>query len=598
MSPPPNDQPQEPASARPEDTSAFDGADDASPQADLGFLQPPGRPDSIGRLRHYEVLEVLGRGGFGIVFRAFDDVLQRVVAIKVLSPQLAATSPARKRFLREARAAAQVRHDNVVQIYAIEEQPLPYLVMEYIPGETLLARLNRTGPFESAEVMEIGRQTAEGLAAAHAAGLIHRDVKQGNILIEEGTRLRVKITDFGLARTADDASITQSGAVLGTPLFMSPEQAAGKKLDHRSDLFSLGSVLYTITAGRPPFRAENTLAILKRVAEDTPRPIPEIIPEVPAGLCRVIARLMAKLPEDRFQSAADLAAALTALEHGKVPPAAPGERRARPGRRRLVLALLLGALVVVPLAWSGRNVWLAVPPGGAAAEGPPDDQVDGDPPGQREAPTPPGSRRFALSFDSHGRVVLPLRYTWSHPLTMEAWFLIHQFHGDGHQNIITDGPEGGFHLGVSNATGALDCLIHTHDGPVEFGSSTPLKPGQRYHVAMVLTRDAVRLYQDGRRVASQKLHKPLRSSLPVLLANMSGDEEAGLDGQLFDVRFSKSVRYAKDFTPAPRLEGDAHTWAVYYCDEGRGTRIADASGNGRHGAIIGAKWIGVSPQGP
>src|SRR5213079_2143721 len=141
-------------------------ADDA-----LSFLQPSTRPDSLGQLGHYEVLEVLGQGGFCIVFRAFDEQLQRVVTIKVLSAQLAATSPARKRFLREARSSARVRHENVVQIYAVEEQPLPYLVMEFIPGETLQQRLDRIGPLETPEVLRLGRQIAEGLAAAHATGL-------------------------------------------------------------------------------------------------------------------------------------------------------------------------------------------------------------------------------------------------------------------------------------------------------------------------------------------------------------------------------------------------------------------------------------------
>ena len=237
----------------------------------LTFLAPPTRPDSLGRIGHYEVLQVLGQGGFGIVFRAFDEMLQRVVAVKVLAPQMAATSPARKRFLREARSSAQVRHENVVQVYEVGEQPLPYLVMEFIPGETLQQRLDRVGPVEAAEVVRIGRQIAEGLAAAHATDLIHRDIKPGNILLEGGQQ-QVKITDFGLARAADDASISQSGIIAGTPMYMAPEQAHGQTLDQRADLFSLGSVLYQMAAGRPPFRANSTLAVLKRVAEDTPRP--------------------------------------------------------------------------------------------------------------------------------------------------------------------------------------------------------------------------------------------------------------------------------------------------------------------------------------
>src|SRR6516162_7639879 len=151
---------------------------------DLHFLQPSSRPDSLGRIGHYEVLEILGKGGFGIVMRAFDETLQRVVALKVLAPAIAATSPARKRFLREARASAQVRHENVVQVHAVEEQPLPYLVMEFIPGETLQQMLDRTGPLDVPEIVRIGRQIAEGLTAAHGTGLVHRDVKPANVLIE------------------------------------------------------------------------------------------------------------------------------------------------------------------------------------------------------------------------------------------------------------------------------------------------------------------------------------------------------------------------------------------------------------------------------
>jgi hypothetical protein len=271
------------------------------------FLEPPSRGGSLGRLGHYEVLEVLGQGGFGIVFRAFDQTLQRVVAIKVLAPELAATSPPRKRFLREARSSAKVRHEHVVQVYAVEEEPLPHLVMEFVPGETLQQRIDRTGPLETAEVVHFGRQIAEGLAAAHARGLVHRDIKPANVLIEAGANPSVKLTDFGLARTADDASMTQSGVVAGTPMYMAPEQAQGEALDHRADLFSLGSVLYTMAAGRPPFRASNTLAVLKRVAEDAPRPIPEIIPEVPQWLCDLIARLHAKKPEDRIGTAREVA---------------------------------------------------------------------------------------------------------------------------------------------------------------------------------------------------------------------------------------------------------------------------------------------------
>ena len=271
------------------------------------FLAPPRKPGHLGRLGHYEVLELVGQGGFGLVFKAFDEKLQRIVAIKVLAPELAASATARRRFVREAQAAAAVRNDHVVAIYEVnDEHSPPYLVMEFIAGVSLQDRLDRDGPLEVREILRIGLQTAEGLAAAHKQGLVHRDIKPGNILLENGVQ-RLKITDFGLARAVDDASLSQSGVIAGTPMYMSPEQAQGEALDHRSDLFSLGSVLYAMCTGRPPFRASGTMAVLKRVCEEMPRSIREINPEVPQRLCDIIAQLHAKKPEARFQSAHEVA---------------------------------------------------------------------------------------------------------------------------------------------------------------------------------------------------------------------------------------------------------------------------------------------------
>src|SRR5205814_432325 len=161
--------------------------------------------------------------------------------------------------------------------------------------ESLQDRLDRTGPLELTEILRIGTQTAAGLAAAHAQGLIHRDIKPANVLLENGIA-RVKITDFGLARTVDDASVTQSGVIAGTPMFMAPEQAAGESVDHRADLFSLGSVLYALCTGHPPFRASGTMGVLKRVMHDTPRPIREINPDIPDWLEAIVAKLHAKDP--------------------------------------------------------------------------------------------------------------------------------------------------------------------------------------------------------------------------------------------------------------------------------------------------------------
>ena len=222
----------------------------------LDFLDRCDTPDRLGLLAHYEVLEILGRGGMGIVLRGVDVKLNRVVAIKVLAPQLAANAMARQRFLREAQAAAAVSHNHVVAIHAVDEfNGLPYLVMEYVSGPSLQQKIDGGGALQLAQILRIGTQIASGLAAAHAHGLVHRDIKPANILLENGVE-RVKITDFGLARSIDDVRITQAGAVYGTPLYMSPEQAQGERVDQRSDLFSLGqrAVRHVYGAASFPWR--------------------------------------------------------------------------------------------------------------------------------------------------------------------------------------------------------------------------------------------------------------------------------------------------------------------------------------------------------
>lgn len=288
-----------------------DGLRTTAPQLpSLGFLTPSSRPDSLGRLGHYEILEVVGSGGMGVVLKALDTQLQRIVAIKAMAPALAAAASGRQRFVREAQAAAAVNHDNIIDIYAVDEHdPIPYLVMEYVGGISLEDKLKQRSPLELKEILRIGLQTADGLAAAHRQGLVHRDVKPANILLENGVG-RVKITDFGLARAADDISVTQTGVIAGTPGYMSPEQARGDAIDHRSDLFSLGSVLYTMCAGRTPFRGSTSLGVLKRVCDEVPHPIRDLNPDIPEWLCAIVERLHAKLPEERFQSATDLAETL------------------------------------------------------------------------------------------------------------------------------------------------------------------------------------------------------------------------------------------------------------------------------------------------
>ncbi|HEY2252320.1 MAG TPA: serine/threonine-protein kinase [Planctomycetaceae bacterium] len=276
----------------------------------VDFLEPSGDPAMLGKLGHYEIVEVIGRGGMGIVLRGFQQELNRYVAVKVLAPHLAQSAAARKRFAREAQAAAAVVHPHVMAIHAVAANAkLPYLVMPFIACESLQQRLDRHGPLDVKDVLRIGLQAAHGLAAAHAQGLVHRDVKPANILLEKSVD-RVMLTDFGLARAVDDATLTRTGIIAGTPQYMSPEQANGDAVDHRSDLFSLGSVLYAMCTGRPPFRAETTFGVLRRIRETPPRRVREINADIPGWLETIVLKLLSKDAGDRLPSAAEVATLL------------------------------------------------------------------------------------------------------------------------------------------------------------------------------------------------------------------------------------------------------------------------------------------------
>ena len=303
-------------------TDLFQGTE--APGLSLDFLLPSEQPDSLGRLGSYEILEIVGRGGMGLVFKAYDTSLRRIVAIKVIAGHLSSSTLARRRFVREARAAAAVSHEHVVSIYAVEEnQETPFIVMQFVSGKNLQERVVASGPLAVTEILRIGMQTAAGLAAAHAQGLVHRDIKPANILLENGVE-RVKITDFGLARAVDDVGMTQTGVVAGTPQYMAPEQANGESIDVRSDLFSLGSVLYTLCTGRPPFRATTTMGLLKRICEESPRPIRELNPDIPEWLDEIITKLLKKHPADRFQTAREVAELLgNWLAHVQHPTSVP-----------------------------------------------------------------------------------------------------------------------------------------------------------------------------------------------------------------------------------------------------------------------------------
>lgn len=269
------------------------------------FLAPPQRTDEIGRLGGYRVLGVIGAGGMGVVFRAEDVRLEREVALKAMLPTLAASPTSRERFLREARAAAKLQHDRIVPIYQVdEEQGVPFLAMPLLSGESLETRLTR-GPLSVAEVRRIGSELAEGLAVIHERGLVHRDVKPGNVWLE-GPEARVKVLDFGLARARGDSQLTREGAIVGSPAFMSPEQATRQPVDARSDLFSLGCVLYVMATGKLPFEADDALATLLAVTTAEPVPPRDHNPAVPEALAGLILTLLAKSPDARPTTAREV----------------------------------------------------------------------------------------------------------------------------------------------------------------------------------------------------------------------------------------------------------------------------------------------------
>lgn len=329
----------------------------------LKSLAPTDDPGMLGRLGHHEVQGVIGAGGMGVVLKAFDPSLDRMVAIKILAPHLATSGAARQRFAREAKAAAAVLHPNVVAIHGVSDggsTGLPYLVMPYVRGTTLQARINRDGFLSLTEILQVAVQVADGLAAAHDQGLVHRDIKPANIMLEDGVE-RVSIMDFGLARTVDDATLTQSGVIAGTPQYMSPEQARGDSVDARSDLFSLGSLIYVMSVGHPPFRAETAYGILRRITDETARPIREIRPDLPPWLDVLIERLHAKLASDRFSSASEVATVLRAcLAHvqsatSALPEAVILVRAKNSGMRRWGIGIFVAALFFSVVA--GAMIW-------------------------------------------------------------------------------------------------------------------------------------------------------------------------------------------------------------------------------------------------
>ncbi|HUT34929.1 MAG TPA: serine/threonine-protein kinase [Planctomycetota bacterium] len=337
------------------------------------------KPDALlgETLGPYEIQDLIGRGAMGAVYKAQHQSLGRVCALKVLPRAFARDPSFVERFRREGRAAAAINHANVIQVFDVgEDKGYSFIVMEYVEGETLSKRLARGGPLPPAAALDLLKQTASALAAAQRLGIVHRDIKPGNILLAADGA--AKVADFGLAkRSGVDIDVTAPGSRLGTPLYMPPEVAQGQAADARSDLYSLGATFYHAVAGRSPFDAPSTAAVMMKILHEELPPLDTAAPHVPPLLRHVIQRLMAKDPAKRYQTAQEL---LDALEGREAPPpqapkaakrsrrpaapplpASPEERRlarARQRRRTLVLTLL----VVVLLAAAGVALVLLLRP--------------------------------------------------------------------------------------------------------------------------------------------------------------------------------------------------------------------------------------------
>jgi serine/threonine protein kinase/WD40 repeat protein len=375
-------------------------------EEDYRFLEAPQSADELGRLAHYRVLKKLGQGGMGMVFLAEDTNLQRPVALKVMLPKLVEEAGNRQRFVREGRAAAAIAHERVVTIHEVDEaNGLPFLTMQLLQGESLEMRLERDpGPWPLAVILRVGREIAEGLEAAHQLGVVHRDIKPSNIWLEGE---HIKLLDFGLAHVARDTTrLTQPGVIVGTPGFLAPEQAAGKPADPRSDLFSLGVVLYLLATGRLPFPGEHVLAVLTALATEHPRPVFELNPDLPEALTHLIMRLLSKEPDRRPPSAREVIAVLVTMERqqgrdNRATGAASPPLREAPAWRRSPYVWwggLAGVGIAVTLA-----LWFLSSPGHSPSE-----DVQASPTTERKrSAVRPHVAKLGLHTPAHAAVFSP-----------------------------------------------------------------------------------------------------------------------------------------------------------------------------------------------
>ncbi len=625
--------------------STFSGG--AADSCLIDFLSPAQAADELGRLGKYRILQVLGHGGMGVVYKAEDTLLKRLVAIKAMLPALAASVSAGKRFLREAQAMAAVEHDHIVRVLDVsEERGVPFLVMELLKGEPLDVRLEREKTLPVREVVRLGKEMAEGLAAAHEHGLIHRDIKPGNVWLA-APKNRVKILDFGLARSvAQQSELTQQGSIIGTPAYMAPEQGRGEAVNARSDLFSLGCVLYRMLTGSPAFQGRDAVSTLLAVATNQPPPPRVANPESPAALSGLVMQLLEKAPERRPPSAAVVAEALHALEQELLAPTGrtevmsplPQQESAPAPRRRL--PLLVGTLLLLA-GLVGLGLWGS---GVFRVSGEQGDLVlESDDPDFAFVPVKGGGltledrkakRTYALEVVSQGEGKYQLevadkgadlvfhteKFTVERgdKVALKAWFerkvagpFVLEFMRNGRVEVPT------LKLNTPGPLTLEATVAFYFYKPVFIGSGIlvghPEGPCLAYHsyshghFALPGVKDAVAGCDFGRTPSKYawvytgaeallfengKLRKrqAVAGVRPELVQKPFWIGQ-NLNGRISEVRISRSARYTANYDAAKPLTADDDTLAFYPCNEDAGYILKDASGHGHHGKILGGRCV-------
>ncbi len=605
--------------------------------SETGF-GPPLAQGEVGVLGPYRIVKELGHGGMGAVYAAMDTRLDRALALKVMLPHHAASKDSRERFLREAKAAAKIKHDNVVTVYEADERDgIPYIAMEFLEGYPLDAYLKKKGSPGMSQIIRIGKETAEGLAAAHKLGLVHRDIKPGNLWLEAPNG-RVKVLDFGLAKPLDsEVEMTKSGMIVGTPAYMSPEQARSQKLDPRSDLFSLGALLYRLCTGLLPFQGENTMAILMALGSDEPKPVLDLNPNVPEALAILIHQLLAKNPNARPQNAGEVAERLRRIGTGQTLPsdnvvaqpvvytpiaitaetnnpfadidadvsrtemvsgssnevATPKKPARKKSGAGLLWGVAAGLFVMLGLV-IGIILFLSKGKDRTEAKNDtPDNITDGK---DKEKKNPkveppkiaPPAGKFALEF-SKGQYAIASKVPQpaTADVTIEAWVRLKPSTTEGHKEIVAF-PNGSLNVGRdASGTGLELYTFHNH-----VTAKKAFTPGELIHIAGTNDGKQRRLYVNGKLVAKQD--DPNHPSPEQLKKGFEGKLSIGtldFEGIIEQVRISTKPIYNQDFTPPALFTKEKDTYALYLFEEGQGDTLKDSSGNNYHAKINGAKWI-------